>query len=222
MDFTFGIITNSLVTNEVIDSILKQDIINYEIVVVGGRDEYIDEIKYVPFDETTGNYTVKKNLITQNAKYDNIVFMHDYFYLEDSWYMGFQKFGDDWDICMNIIKNLDGSRFRDWCVYDDPELNFPGGVQEVQTRPVITDPNHRLRLPSYEYNKFEYMYISGGYWVAKKYVMEDEPLNENLNWGESEDVEWSKRVLPKYVYKMNQYSSIKSLKDKRLSAEYVA
>ena len=59
------------------------------------------------------------------------------------------------------------------------------------------------------------------YWISKKYVMESEPLNENLDWGESEDVEWSKRVLPKYVYMMNKNSKVKLLKDKRLSAEYV-
>ena len=44
-------------------------------------------------------------------------------------------------------------------------------------------------------------------------------LNETLGWGQGEDVEWSKRVLPKYSYKMNTHSIIKSLKDKRLSAE---
>jgi len=65
------------------------------------------------------------------------------------------------------------------------------------------------------------MYISGGYWLAKKYVMEEEPLNEKLGWGESEDVEWSKRVLNKFSYKMNTYSTVQTLKDKRLSAEYV-
>ena len=49
--------------------------------------------------------------------------------------------------------------------------------------------------------------------------MDNEPLDEILDWGESEDVEWSKRVLPKHVYMMNEYSKVKLLKDKRLSAE---
>tara|TARA_Y100000034_G_scaffold128438_1_gene182999 strand:+ start:1023 stop:1691 length:669 start_codon:yes stop_codon:yes gene_type:complete len=222
MKFTFGIITIDIVPSKVIDSIRNQNIPEYEIVIVGGRNVYEgSNINHIPFNENSGKYTVKKNLITKNSKYDNIVFMHDYYILEDNWYKGFLEFGNDWDICMNKIKNEDGSRFRDWCAYDDPEINFPGGAQKMQTRPVITDPNHRLMLPPYDYDKIHYMYISGGYWISKKYVMEDEPLNENLDWAESEDVEWSKRVLPKYIYKMNTYSSSRTLKDKRLSAEYV-
>ena len=58
------------------------------------------------------------------------------------------------------------------------------------------------------------MYISGAYWVAKKSVMEQEPLNENLCWGESEDVEWSYRIRQNYRYKMNPYTSVKLLKQK--------
>ena len=65
------------------------------------------------------------------------------------------------------------------------------------------------------------MYISGGYWIAKKYVMEEERLDESLGWGEAEDYEWSERVLwnKKYRYKMNIHSTVQTLKDKRLSAE---
>ena len=107
---------------------------------------------------------------------------------------------------MNVIENKDGTRFRDWCAWDDPELCFKSGEQGIV-------------LPSYDYCKYEYMYISGGYWIAKKYVMEDEPLDENLDWGQGEDYEWSIKVLPKYSYKMNQHSKVKLLKDKRLSAE---
>ena len=31
--------------------------------------------------------------------------MHDYYILEDNWYSGFLKFGNDWDISMNVIEN---------------------------------------------------------------------------------------------------------------------
>ena len=132
--------------------------------------------------------------------------MHDYYILDDGWYKGFLKFGNTWELCMNVIENKDGTRFRDWCAWDDPELCFDGGEQ-------------RIVLPNYDYINRKYMYISGGYWISKKYVMDDEPLDEDLDWGESEDVEWSKRVLSKYVYMMNEHSKVKLLKDKRLSAE---
>ena len=143
--------------------------------------------------------------------------MHDYICLGDNWYIGFKKFGNDWDICMNKIYNLDITRFRDWCAYNDPDINWPGGGYPDTHH----NDGHRIMLPSYNYNKKQYMYISGTYWIVKKHVMEQEPLNESLVWGESEDVEWSKRVLSKYNYKMNTESAVTILKQKRLSAEYL-
>jgi len=215
MNFTFGIITSGTVGKLVIDSIKKQNMKNFEIIIVGGslpalQDEssYYDGVRHIKFNESLGKYTIKKNIITENSNFDNIVYMHDYYMLDDNWYDGFLNFGDDWDICMNVIENIDGTRFRDWCAWDDPDICFLDGGY------------HRIMLPSYSYNKTKYMYISGGYWISKKYVMKAEPLDESLGWGESEDVEWSKRVLPRYNYKMNIHSKVKLLKDKKLSAEY--
>jgi hypothetical protein len=58
------------------------------------------------------------------------------------------------------------------------------------------------------------MYISGSYWIAKKQVMEEFPLDESLVWGESEDVEWSKRIRDKYSFDLNIRSAVKLLKIK--------
>ena len=38
------------------------------------------------------------------------------------------------------------------------------------------------------------MYISGAYWVAKRSFMIKNPLDEELAWGESEDVGGSKEL----------------------------
>ena len=152
-----------------------------------------------------GWITRKKNLITKNAKYDNIVYMHDYYQLESEWYKGFKLIENDWDVCMTKIINLDNTRFRDWCVWDDPTLCYPKG-------------KHRIILANYTYNQIKYMYISGGYWVAKKKFMLANPLDESLRWGESEDVEWSLRIRDKFKYVMNINSTVKTLKQKKLSA----
>ena len=216
MNFSFGIITSNMVDTKVIESIENQNIDNYEIIIVGGNSKFGNNIKHIPFDEKKGKFTTKKNIITKNAKYDNIVYMHDYYYLNDNWYEGFKKFGEDWDICMNVVLNQDGSRFRDWVICYDRNLES----RDFSLNEVKQGKSTRY-LPPYDYNKTENMYVSGGYWLAKKYVMEEEPLDESLGWGEAEDYEWSERVLwnKKYRYKMNQYSSVQTLKDKRLSAE---
>ena len=119
MDFTFGIITYEGADdyiNIIIESIEKEEIPNYEIIVVGDYQETRENTKVIPFDETVkaGWITRKKNIITENAKNDIIVYSHDYIKLNRGFYNGWKSFGDDWDIAMNVIENTDGSRYRDW------------------------------------------------------------------------------------------------------------
>lgn len=205
MEFTFGIITSDE-TNQnvkkVVESIKKLDIPSYEILIVGDSGIKDDEtLKHIPFDESIKPkwITRKKNLITQNAKYDNIVFLHDYQIFDDNWYEGYLKFGNDFKVCSNVILNA-GSRYRDWLWYESPEL------------PKNILPNHEHLLPYFETRCSKWMYINGAYWVAKKHVMQEFPLNEDLVWGESEDIEWSKRVSSKYNFSINSNSSVTMIK----------
>lgn len=185
--FTFGIITSrgtGSYLERCIKSIenLKIDPDRYEIIIVGDCGiESSDKIKIIPFDETKKNLwiTKKKNIITLEACFENICFLHDYVSLEEGWYEGFLRFGNDWDICMNPISNLDGTRCIDWMGLPD-------------------DPVHGNVMLPYDYKGSEGMYIPGYYWVAKRDLMVDFSLNEDFVWNEGEDIEWSKRVLGGY------------------------
>ena len=122
MDFTFGIITNGSsddFVEIVINSILSQNIPNFEIIVVGNSNVKAENTRVIPFDETQRPMwiTKKKNIITNEAKFDNIVYLHDYVFLSKNWYDGFLKFGNDFDVCMTKILNRDGSRYRDWTLW---------------------------------------------------------------------------------------------------------
>ena len=80
MDFTFGIITNGTTDNfveTVVNSILAQNIPNFEIIIVGNSGVKADNTRVIPFDETQRNMwiTRKKNIITEEAKFDNIVYL---------------------------------------------------------------------------------------------------------------------------------------------------
>lgn len=203
MDFTFGIITDGTNDNNIIaivESIMKQNIPNKEIIIVGNSSIKVD--KNISFDEGIKSkwITRKKNIITEHAKFENIVYLHDYIVFEDNWYEGFLKFGNTFDICMNVILNSNGQRFRDWCIHDpSPFGNSCTGL-----------------LPYSIKNLSKYMYISGSYWVAKKKVMEEFKLDETLCWGQSEDIVWSKQVTSKYDFSMNDLSTVRLLKYKDL------
>jgi len=262
MNFTFGIITRGYpgtgwrdIILCMVDSIRRQGIPNYEIIIVGGpsirEGRYSDilhikpDIKHFPFDEdkiinrsaleipyvwgkdeASGGLAPawtsrKKNIITENAKYENIVFLHDYICLTEGWYQGFLKFGNDWDVCMTKIKNIFGERFRDWVSWDCPIYGKRNLIPYDDNRPEVV----------------KHTFIAGGYWVAKKYVMEKEPINENIFIGgiyipeedkyitdisqikdktiiPHNDVEWSVRIREKYKYVMNPYSTVRHIRVK--------
>jgi len=202
MDFTFGIITNSDTLNNIsliINSIKLMNINNYEIIIVGGCDIIGDNIKHIKFDKSD-KISIKKNLITDNSKYENIVYLHDYIIFESGWYDGFLKFGNDFDVCMTKIVNIDGSRYRDWCLWKDDGDKYVEKLNYL----IPYNISHISNM----------MYISGAYWVAKRKFMIDNRLNEKLKWGQGEDVEWSIRSRQKTNFKMNTLSSVNMMKYK--------
>jgi hypothetical protein len=204
MKFSFGIITSTKTCNfinQIIDSINNLLIQEYEIIIVGGENLYknLDKVIHIPYEDIN-EISKKKNIITEMASYTNIVYLHDYIIFEDDWYDGFLKFGDDFNICMTKIKNSDGGRYRDWCLWSDDGNNF------------VKNLNYLIPYNITHLSKM--MYISGAYWVAKKKFMLENKLNEKLLWGQGEDVEWSIRARNKTEFKINTSSTVKLLKFK--------
>jgi hypothetical protein len=112
--------------------------------------------------------------------------MHDYHVFDLNWYRSFKEFGTDWSICSCAQYLITGARNpMDWSLWDKPghgrawSLNYD------------------------DWSQTQYMYISGGFFIVKKHVMLEEPLDESRGWNEEEDVEWSMRVRNKYVMKCN-------------------
>jgi hypothetical protein len=210
MNFTIGIVTagnNQYGLQEILASIEALNIPdeNYEVIVVGGNQDYESKwLRMVAFDETPKQawITRKKNIITTKARFENIVYMHDYIKFDNGWYEGFKEFGNDFDLCMNPIINADGSRFRDWTLWPDDLIDILGPW------------NRHYLLPYTETELTPYMYFSGAYWVAKKHVMRKFPLDERLSWGESEDVVWSKEVRKHFKFKLNTASKVRLMKQK--------
>jgi hypothetical protein len=192
--FTFGIITiyedkDRLL--EIISSIRNLNIPEYEILFVGGGDSKSiegDDIRKIQFDEDVKPkwITRKKNILVEQAKYDNIVLMHDYHIFDPGWYEAFKSFGTDWDICSCPQYLITGSRNpMDWSLWDKP------------------GHGRAWSLRYDDWSQTQYMYISGGFFIVKRHVILEEPLDESLVWNEEEDVEWSMRVRNKYVMKCN-------------------
>jgi hypothetical protein len=198
MDFTFGILTkydDEEKLREVIDSIHALNIPNYQVIVIGGKEkESSKQERYISFDESIKNgwVTRKKNILTHSAEYQNIVLMHDYFVFDKDWYKNFLEFGNNWDICSCAQYLINGKRhFTDWVTWDSPIF------------PRYTSLNYE------DWSHAHYMYQSGGFTIAKTQLIIDNPFNEQLSWGESDDVEWSLRVRHRYKYVCNSKSIVR-------------
>ncbi len=204
---------------------------NCEVIVVGGRSidasNFKIRIKFIPFTESifspkfgnlkaafkgksfgrlfyrTGAICHKKNLAARLATFDKLCIMHDYVGLESGWREGFESFGDNWGIAMNIVLNKDGIRHRDWLSWDHPAITNK------------SDGSGACLIPYEKYTK--YMYISGAYFCIKKDFFLMNPLNEKLFWGDAEDVEWSLRVREKVRFTMNSGSSVRCLRQKSIN-----
>lgn len=208
MNFTFGIITagnNDHILSTVIESIIKQNIPCYEIIIIGSTSLSYKLIKKIEFDESIRpNWiTRKKNMICEHAMYENIVLLHDYVALCDDWYQGFLKFGSDFKMCVTKIKTIDGVRFRDYILFS-ADLGYP-----YESRSLIP---YDYKITS-KMNKL--LYISGTYYVIKKQIALDYPLDERLCWGHGEDVELSKRLINHDILlQCNPYSTVQLQKSK--------
>jgi hypothetical protein len=58
------------------------------------------------------------------------------------------------------------------------------------------------------------MIIGGYYWVAKKNIMHEFPLEEKLVWGEGEDFRWCHALQTKYKVSFNEHSKCYLMKEK--------
>jgi hypothetical protein len=218
IEFTFGLITDGspAACGRLIDIVKSIDSLNiphHEIIIVGPQNKVkphfnSPSIKVIDFDDNIKNkwITRKKNVITQNAAYDNIVYSHDYIVYDSNWYQGWKEFGDNYHACMNRVENVDGSRFRDWSIYDHWELpEFCAAAQYAGFNRAARE----CLIPYNENALQRFQYFSGTYWVAKKSIMQEIPQPEHLVWGQGEDLVWSSVFRRKYQFSLNAKSIVK-------------
>ena len=117
------------------------------------------------------------------------------------------KFGNDFKLASTVTLNNNGERYRDWILLWD-------AIEGV--------PKMQFILPYHETRLSKYMYLNGSYWVAKKHVMEEFPLDEELVWGQGEDVVWSRLVSQTYDFSMNVNSTAIMLKHNGRAWDYMS
>jgi hypothetical protein len=222
---TFGICVGPGVTHRQLDVLISSinremtdDLYNpsnkfrYEIILCGNQT-IIDHcqniggpIRPYNFDETErpGWITRKKNLIAQAASGDALVLLHDYYKLEPGWLKAFHAFDTlyegQWQVMLNRVLTLEGYRHSDWLIHpqflEELCIEFPGAAKRLmEEAPHENHPKYVCGLPYHVGDLTHLQYVSGGYMVVKTDFLLANPWNEDLAWGDAEDLEWSSRVL---------------------------
>ena len=200
--WTFIIVTGPGSRDSVLKSVASiqniKTISKLEIIVVGG--EPIDGVQHIPFQERrlgfkfhnvkrfaktlslgdlfyrTGAISQKKNIGASASTSSKLCILHDYVLFDPEW---IEQCGHyNWDVLVPRITNSDGTRHRDWVLWEDP---------------IYAETGNPAALPPYDYTS-EYYYVNGTLMVVDRQFFLSNPLNPKLFWGEGEDVEWSCRI----------------------------
>lgn len=196
--WSFGVITQGKrqeFVEKLLDSIIEQKIPEFEIILVGNythpiNEKYIDKVRIIPFSQQDekGWITKKKNIVAQNARYENLLVVHDRFVLDKNFYSGMCRYGNSFSILTCKQEMYDGTRTPDW---------------------VSINNSHAWVSPAcMEYEDYSpLVYCNGGLTIIKKTIALQHPWNEMLFWNQAEDVELTHRLFRHgYFLRLNPYS----------------
>lgn len=204
IDFwTFGMVTNGVRKDFIyksIESIRKLKIPHYEIIICGHYEgEKGNDIKYIPFTDRDdkGWITKKKNIIAENATYQNLVIFHDRIIFNKDWYISMKKYGNYFEVltCRQTLEN--GQRVGDW----------------LTTNVGYKDKGFMYKIEELDYRDWNMAtYIAGQLIIMKRDIWKKIPWNETIYWGEGEDIEYSERLTEAgFIPRFNPYASCISL-----------
>lgn len=232
LPITFGICVgpnwNDTWLTDCIASIQEQNIPEYQIVLL--FDEHTNDArmtKYFRDDMVIHQFgewlPEKKNELARIAKYENLVIVHDYYRFDLDWYDGVREYNASvngaWDVLSTfVLREEDGERGPDWVVnpfymkkfLDDPE-NFDVYDELCRMYPTENHPMYVVGLSPHEKRLTPLQYVSGGYIMCKRDLLQTVKFDEALKVGQPEDIEWFERVKKhenKYRLHFNPFSIV--------------
>lgn len=187
--WSFGIVSDGR-KNERILNIISQikafEIPNYEILICGPSPAETLPENVTILDDKDLYFDVripiskKKNRIIDNARYNNLVIMHDRISFAKDWYLKICAYRNYFDqLCIPILdEETQSLRVNDWIksFYDFTQFQL----------------SKSTKLDYAEWDR--HIYSDGGFMLIKKHILAKTKLNPYLNWGEIEDVDLSQRL----------------------------
>jgi hypothetical protein len=190
-NWSFGIISDGKKNErvlQIIHQISEFSIPNYEVLICGpfpyNHTTISSNVKVIGdsdlYKDLRAPISAKKNRIIDNANFNNLVIMHDRISFPSNWFEKIKGYGNYFDVLQpQILDEESKSRqVQDW-------MYFSGDFSDFSN----------TKGGYVEYNKWNSsIYIDGGLIIIKKHVIENVRYNENLNWGEAEDLDLCRRL----------------------------
>lgn len=176
--WSFLIITNGKRPRKLareIESIRALKIPQFEILVGGEPPSHLPEGvgTVLAVDAArNGRLGEMRNALTSAARYDHLVVVDDDFLFHSDFYIGLQRYGDDWEALSVRILNPDGSRFWDWATHGGPRGH------------VLLDYNE----------SDDHGYITGGLILLKAEVADRVKWDDGRGFYQGEDLDFSARL----------------------------
>lgn len=208
---------DATILNVVVKRILEIADLNTEILISGtpgNNFEYADRVRFVPerreSDAVAGqgiNICQKKNILVEHATKSNVCVMHDRVYLPSDFMAAMKAFGPVYSIhalqsvYFDDYVNLAPVRYSDFNVvqnYSSLDLSV-ALAKDGQTLSAYASSSV-WRIMKHGNFAFQHAtrhnpltYATGSLYIAKRKVWGAYPQDENIVWGECEDVEFGLR-----------------------------
>lgn len=185
--WTFGIVSDGRKNDRImsiINRIFSFGIPNFEVIICGPApsDKLPMNVKILDdtdlYDDKRIPISRKKNRIIKNAKFDNLVIIHDRIMLSENWFLQIKNNGNYFDAIIPAI--LD-------------ETNHNLHVNDGTSIPTY-ETHNKYTLPTYGVSWNQDLFIDGGIIIIKRQVATTIPIAPYLNWGEREDVQFSRNL----------------------------
>ena len=210
--WSFGICTNGSRNERVlaqIEQINSFGIEHSEIIICGpspsdilpANVRVLDDTSIYRKNEVRWPIGKKKNIIIENATYNNLMILHDRYVFSPNWYQQMCKYGNYFDFLMaptNIV-NDEGKRIiGDWKIAAC--YSYGHKCDEIV-------------IPYEKYN--EKVYINGGYILGKRDKMNRVPMEDAYYWDEIEDVIWCIKITQRnYLLQVDIHNKIYTYADR--------
>lgn len=147
-------------------------------------------VDFVALDDAEGTRsftTRKKNALVAAARNPRVAILHTRIILQPGCLAAFPR---EFDVSACVVEYREGRHcvpYLDWIVVDRLDTGVP--PRRLQSSNFYDRTRHLNQLGG-----GKAAYIDGGAFFAATRVVQAVPLNNNLAWGEAEDVEWCERL----------------------------